>query len=160
MTDESNPSGQPIINEEGQVESEEGSSSSGAKCCTECELTFSTLAKYKYHRLRLHGAWKAGFPCPDCHVSFSSISNLKRHRKKVHEEGPDPAPSGSVCPYLHCGHVAKDNYHLKVHMRKHTGRTGDLYLSSSDIILNAGLFQARGRSNVLRAHLDFIRSRI
>lgn len=125
MTDESNLSGQAQVDEAGQGEAGEGTSSASVKCCTDCELTFSTLAKYKYHRLRLHGAWKAGFPCPDCHATFSSVSNLKRHRKKVHEQEADPpSASGPICPYPHCGHVAKDNHHLKVHMRKHTGRIG------------------------------------
>ena len=124
MTDKLNPAAaadQPIVGVGGHGLGE-GSSSSCVKCCSECGLTFSTLAKYKYHRLRLHGAWKAGFPCPDCDATFSSVSNLKRHRKKVHEKETDPPSSGSSCRY--CGHVAKDNYHLTVHTRKHTGRMG------------------------------------
>ena len=165
MTDKLNPAAaadQPIVGVGGHGLGE-GSSSSSVKCCTECGLTFSTLAKYKYHRLRLHGAWKAGFPCPDCDATFSSVSNLKRHRKKVHEKETDPPSSGSSCRY--CGHVAKDNYHLTVHTRKHTGRMGvplSVVSSSANIctILNVLLFQARGRSNVHCAHSDFIRSRI
>ena len=155
------------VTSEGQGEAEEGSSSSSAKCCVECGLTFGTLAKYKYHRLRLHGAWRAGFTCQDCRASFTSVSNLKRHRKKLHEErdAADPPSSSSSCPYPHCGHVAKDNYHLKVHTRKHTGRTvGPLSactpISWKRILQNALSFQERGRSDVRFAHSDFTRSPI
>ena len=116
MTEESSLTTRPGIGDAEKTES-------AAKRCTECDLTFGTLAKYKYHRLRVHGAWKAGFRCPDCDATLGSVSNLKRHRKKAHEREAvaAAAESGAVC--AECGHVAKDNFHLKVHTRKHTGRS-------------------------------------
>ena len=113
MTEESRLTTRPGVGDAKEADS-------AAKRCSECELTFDTLAKYKYHRLRLHGAWKAGFRCPDCDATLGSVSNLKRHRKKAHEREA-AAESGAVC--ADCGHVAKDNFHLKVHARKHTGRS-------------------------------------
>ena len=29
--------------------------------CTDCQISFDTKAKVKYHRLKLHGKWQGGF---------------------------------------------------------------------------------------------------
>ena len=121
MMDEPHPSDHPLVDEAEQAKTVEGSSSSNAKCCKECNLTFGTLAKYKYHRLKFHGAWKAGLSCPDCHSTFSSLSNLKRHRKKVHEREADSS-SSFICSFPSCSYAARDYHELTIHMRKHTGK--------------------------------------
>lgn len=94
--------------------------------CQACQMGFDTLAKLKYHKLKLHGKWKDGLRCDICSKVYGSQSNLRRHLKIEHKTDPKmkPDPDGKVaglkqCP--ECLYSTLDKYHLTIHMRKHTG---------------------------------------
>ncbi len=91
--------------------------------CSDCKVGFSTLAKLKYHRLTTHGKWQQGFECSTCQKKLASLSNLRRHNATHHPKGNRAGQAltkpNFVCPT--CRYAAKDNLHLTVHMRKHTG---------------------------------------
>jgi hypothetical protein len=46
----------------------------GQKFCSDCQIEFDTLPKLKYHRLKTHGKWQAGFKCPECSKTLGSTS--------------------------------------------------------------------------------------
>ena len=117
--------------------------------CQDCQITFSTSSKLKYHRLKNHGKWsKQIWTCTECQQQggtskhtkfFSNQSNLNRHLRNSHQTGPllhrhqewsnehidltenkTPPKTGIPrCPY--CPHSTWDAYNLRVHIRKHTG---------------------------------------
>ena len=91
--------------------------------CSECGAAFATVAKLKYHRMRSHGSWREPRTCPraGCGRSYATETNLRRHLRRAHGAG-GALGGAKVCEV--CGFVSGDNYHLAVHMRKHSGEKG------------------------------------
>jgi hypothetical protein len=89
--------------------------------CIECQVSFDTKAKLKYHRLKVHGKWQGVLQCSLCDKSYGTESNLRKHLRIAHNSGPlvQGSPAAKVC--LECEYKTYDSYHLKIHMRKHTG---------------------------------------
>ncbi len=103
--------------------------------CRDCGAVFPTLPKLKYHRLRSHGAWAGHRECPrdGCTKRYATDSNLRRHLRRDHGERAEKegaevsvaaAEDKKVCPV--CGFASADNFHLAVHIRKHTGTVSTL----------------------------------
>ena len=131
--------------------------SASGRLCQDCQTSFPTLPKLKYHRLKKHGKWaKKIWTCVECRKkcspgvatkSFSNQSNLNKHLRNCHQTGPlihssseeDPidlvgnkrTPAFPIPSCHYCSYSTWDAYNLRVHIRKHTGNN---IFSSSSII--------------------------
>ena len=87
--------------------------------CQDCQIQFDSRAKYKYHRLKLHGKWQAqSFSCELCNnKTFSTKSNLTKHKKLVHFKASETLTHSCVL----CEFQSNDAFNLKIHYRKHSG---------------------------------------
>ncbi len=93
-----------------------------SKTCKDCQASFPTRSKLKYHRMKQHGSWKdKTWDCnhDECRQKFSTSSNLKRHVNKCHNisDANKDQEENKTCQ--ECGYVSGDLYHLEIHKRKH-----------------------------------------
>ena len=87
--------------------------------CHDCQITFDTLQKLKYHRMKTHGKWRGSLACEECGKEYGTQSNLKRHVKQAHGAGVPKPERKHEC--TECGQSFLYVSHLKIHARKHTG---------------------------------------
>ena len=82
--------------------------------CKNCEASFDTRAKLKYHRLKNHGKWKETLKCEKCQKSYGTLSNLRKHMKLVHDK-----VKGIQCEL--CSFQTIDAHNMKIHKLTHSG---------------------------------------
>lgn len=86
--------------------------------CEICSKAFSQPAYLKYHQTKHKELNLAEFKCDYCDKKFASPINLRLHKETQHLK-----KYRFHCEV--CGHGATHMSHMKLHMRRHTGKISD-----------------------------------
>lgn len=78
--------------------------------CSECDLTFPSLAQLRAHKKEKHTQRKP-HPCAECEESFNRPEQLKAHMARAHSAGRHTCPS--------CGKSFGRESNLKAHQQTH-----------------------------------------
>ncbi|KAF7381192.1 hypothetical protein HZH68_016067 [Vespula germanica] len=88
-----------------------------------CPTVLRTASELKYHRSLVHDSTSTNrrFPCGQCSYAAKTMSQLRRHLVRHEDSMSDEKLGYHCCPHSGCTFRTRFGFHLRRHMRLHTG---------------------------------------